>query len=360
MGFQWIRVYQFRNLENATIPVPSGQVFFIGENGQGKTNFLEAVYFLCYGSSFRTKRDDQLILTGNTEMAVAGQWVDKDLSREVQVQISQGKKRITVDKMQLEDRRELVETIPCVVFSHEDMEFVKGPPEMQRWFFNQTCSMMNSDYLDSLRSYSKIVKTRNAVLKDGRTDLLDVYNHQMVIEGLFLQNERKKTLEAFNNVFSQVYPYVSGLDEPVSIEYKPSWNSEDSLEILALLEKRRNYDLHLKTTTSGPHRDKFIFRYKGQDFSLLASTGQFRLISLVLRSAQAQMLAQQRNKEPIFLIDDVLLELDDKKRKKFLETLPTFSQAFYTFLPDEHVKEYIQGDRITYSVQNGIFYEESI
>ena len=360
MGFQWIRVYQFRNLEQATIPVPMGQVFFIGENGQGKTNFLEAVYFLCYGSSFRTKKDDHLIRSGSSEMAVAGHWVDSNRSLEVQVQIQQGKKRITVDKTVLEDRRELVETIPCVVFSHEDMEFVKGPPEMQRWFFNQTCSMINSEYLDSLRTYSKLVKTRNAVLKDGRTDLLEVYNHQLAVQGIELQKVRKKTLEAFNQIFAEVFPYVSGLDEPVWIEYKPSWNSDDPLEVLSFLEKRRNYDLQLKTTTSGPHRDKFIFRYQGQDFSLIASTGQIRLVSLVLRSAQAQLLAQTRQKEPVFLIDDVLLELDDGKRKRFLETLPKFSQAFYTFLPDEHIKEYIQGDRITYSVKQGTFYEESI
>jgi len=259
----------------------------------------------------------------------------------------------------LEERKELVQKIPCIVFSHEDMEFVKGPPEMQRWFFNQTCSMIQPGYLESLRTYGKLLKSRNAVLKDGRTDLLEVFDHQLAIEGIRLQSERKKILEVFNSVFAGIFHQVSELDSPVFIEYKASWNTDDPLEIMSILKRRKEYDLQLRTTTTGPQRDKFIFRYKNQDFSTLASTGQFRLMSLVLRSAQAQLLIQEKKKKPIFLLDDVLLELDDTKRKRFLETLPSFDQAFYTFLPDEPVKEYIKGNKITFNVKNGRFYEES-
>jgi len=361
VSFSSIYFYQFRNLQNATVPVPSEQVFFIGENGQGKSNFLEAIYFLCYGSSFRTRKDEHLVLHDTQEMAVSGTWNDDRGSSTLSIKIEKGKKTITLNGEVMKDRSQLVDMIPCVVFSHEDIEFVKGPPEVQRWFFNQTSSMVDPTFLDHLRRYTRILKTRNQILKDGRVDLLPVYDHQLVVHGLPLQAAREGLVDSFNKVFADIFSYVSDLPLPLEIRYIPSWgDNPQELDVLSLLEKKRDYDSFLKTSTRGPHRDKFTFFYGDQDFSTLGSTGQFRLVSLVLRAAQARLLADYRRKKPVLLIDDVLLELDDGRRKKFLQCLPEFSQAFYTFLPDEHVREYISGKRITYRVKNGAFYEESL
>lgn len=359
MPFAQIQFYQFRNLKNSRIPVPSEQVFFIGENGQGKTNFLEAVYFLCYGRSFRTKRDDQLVRHGADEAMVLGRWNDGGPDTEIKITMNKGKKEIRLDGRLLEDRGELVDLVPCVVFSHEDIDFVKGSPDMQRWFFNQTCSMIDREYLEHLRRYTKLLKSRNLVLKDGRRDLLGPYDHQLALHGIELQAFRKRAMVLVNEVVGRIFARVSGLQGDFSIDYQPNWGEpEGELEAIRILEERRELDLAQRTTTRGPHRDRFAFRYEGKDFTQMGSTGQLRLISLILRAAQAEILHDYRGRRPVLLIDDVLLELDDEKRKRFLSCLPAFSQAFYTFLPDEHVREYIQGERISFLVQDGEFHEK--
>ncbi|KGE71923.1 DNA replication/repair protein RecF [Spirochaeta lutea] len=357
MAFTAMRFYQFRNLQSAEIPVHSEQVFFVGENGQGKTNFLEAVYLLCYGSSFRTRKDDSLIRSGADSMAVHGVFTHQGIERVIQVRIVGGKKEVRVDDQVIKDRRELVEQIPCIVFSHEDIDFVKGPPEMQRYFFNQTGTMLGIQFLDDLRRYTRVLKTRNQVLKDGRYDLLDLYDSQLCEYGEVIQERRRELTEQFNAVFLDVFSRVSGLKPSVEIQYQPSWSSTlSSDQLREHVYLRREADISQRTTTSGPHRDRFVFSLMGEDFLPQASTGQLRLISLILRVAQARLLADMRDSKPILLIDDVLLELDPERRRRFIEVLPEFEQAFYTFLPDEHIIRRIEGDStVGFRVENGSF-----
>ena len=128
---------------------------------------------------------------------------------------------------------------------------------------------------------------------------------------------------------------------------------------LQRLQDRLPRDLAMKTTTSGPHRDKFFFFHQDQDFIGVASTGQMRLMSLLLRLSQASMVQKLGGKNPVLLLDDVLLELDFDKRKRFLANLPDYEQAFFTFLPDEQVAEYLKNDALCYRVEKGRFHEAS-
>lgn len=359
MPFQYIKFYQFRNLKDARIPVPSEQVFFIGENGQGKSNFLEALYLLCYGSSFRTRKDDQLVRRGMDEASLIAVWDNAAVQTQIRIIIRQGKKEIRINDKLIQDRAELVSIVPCVIFCHEDIDFVKGPPELQRWFFNQTCSMIDANYLQHLRRYTRVLKSRNQVLKDGRRDLLPIYDEQLVEEGLVLRGYRQGAIDLVNQAVARIFHAVSDLKKDFKIQYRPNWaEALDKEQAMEELQRRRDQDLAQRTSTSGPHRDRFNFVYDGADFTHIASTGQFRLISLIMRAAQAEILHSQRGKKPVLLVDDVLLELDDDKRKKFLACLPEFSQAFYTFLPDEHLRQYIQGDKTTFLVKDGEFHEK--
>ncbi|GAB6091057.1 DNA replication/repair protein RecF [Spirochaeta dissipatitropha] len=356
MSFSRIRWYQFRNLIDAELGIDSPNVCFVGRNGQGKTNVLEAVYLLCYGSSFRTRQDSLLIQHGCQEMAVSASVQTRDDDLLLDVRIQNGKKLIQVDNSPVQDRKDLIQNIPCIVFSHDDLEFVNGAPDRRRWFFNQTMSMGEPLFIDYLRNYSRILKSRNQTLKDGRKDLLNIYDGQLADAGMAIIKKRKDIIRQFNSSFFSLFREISELPYDLSIDYKTNWNSDAGVDGAVFeLERRREMDFRLGTTTSGPHRDKFIFSANGMDFTDIASTGQLRLLGLILRVAQARYLADLVGRKPVLLLDDVLLELDPQRRKKFMEFMPEYRQAFYTFLPDEHFSQYIQGDTMVYRVENGQF-----
>jgi len=358
MGFSWLRFYHFRNLEDKTVSTDAKQIFLVGKNGQGKTNFLEAVYFLCYGSSFRTRQDPNLIREKEKEMGVEGKYSTEDdiLPHDLSIQYRSGKKSINLDEKEVRDRKELVKTVPCIVFSHEDIEFVNGAPERKRWFFNQTLSLYDEYTIDMLRNYRKILKMRNTAIKDERFDLLDAYDNQLARAGFYIQERRKMVTDWFSHDFNEMFTSISGIQKPVELCYYPSWrNLNSEADVVTYLDDRREKDIALGTTTSGPHRDRFEFMTENRNFTEFASTGQLRLMSLILRVLQARFFAGRTGRKPVFLIDDVLLEMDRGRRDYFLSRLPEYEQAFFTFLPDEDFSSYKKSGALEYRVENGRF-----
>jgi DNA replication and repair protein RecF len=355
MPFTEVSLVNFRNIASQKLPVHYEQVFFVGPNGQGKTNFLEALYLLAYGRSFRSQRDDVMLRHGCDEMSVRGRWRDPGagIDAEISVRYRDRKKDIRINDSPIRDRKELAEQVPCIVFSHDDIEFVKGAPENQRWFFNQCLSTYRISFIEVLRSYGKIVRTRNQVIRDRQLDMLPLYDAQMAASGIEIAEARAELVADFNELFTPLFAAVSGLDEELSIEYRPSWKDGGTEAVVRYLAEHRDRDLVMNTSTSGPHRDRFLFRLAGRDFLKEASTGQLRLMGLVLRAAQARLFARMAGKAPVLLLDDVLLELDAPKRRKFMEELPRYQQAFFTFLPDENISIYSGDNAVLYRVKNG-------
>lgn len=358
MGFSYLRFYQFRNIRDCRLEMGKKNVCFVGRNGQGKTNVLEAVYLLCYGSSFRTKQESLLIQHGSDEMSLSGHVNNSDNDLQLDVRIQNNKKSIFVDDCFVADRRDIVENVPCIVFCHDDIDFVNGTPDKRRWFFNQTMSMGEPLFINYLRTYSRILKSRNQLLKETshNSDLLEVYDTQLAEAGIAIQQKRKLIIDAFNKNFENLFQEISELPYGLLIDYKPSWTTEDGITgAMHELKRKRDTDIRIGTTTTGPHRDKMVYTANASDFTLTASTGQLRLLSLILRVAQARYIAELAGIKPVLLLDDVLLELDPQRRKKFMLYLPQYLQAFYTFLPDEQFSQYISGDTLVYEVKNGEF-----
>lgn len=365
MGFHWIRFFQYRNLADERINLDAPRIFLVGENGQGKTNFLEAIYFLCYGSSFRTRIDQQLCRNSTDSLSVSGaftvgQSTVADDPNEIRIRIRNGRKEIRFNDQPVSDRKEIVQNIPCIVFAHQDIQFVQGGPDMQRWFFDQTLSLFDPTFIDTLRRYRKVLKLRNAAIKDERFDVIESYDPHLIAYGTRIQRARAEAVDAFNETFGGMIRAVSGLDDSVDIRYRPSWSIDltvaDDIEadILEKLKKRRRLDSRMRTTTSGPHRDRFIFTYRGRDFTDIASTGQTRLVSLVLRVSQARFFAEQAKRKPLLLLDDVLLELDPERRRRFLTVLPDAEQSFFTFLPDEQYPGHVDSQTEVFRVHDGV------
>ena len=351
MGFDEVRSVNFRNLtEGRTELSGADNIFLVGLNGQGKTNFLEMIYYLCYASSFRGKSDKDLCRHGEsgfftgTRYSFNGQHFGN-----LGISFKGGVRTVKIDEKIIRDRKELINNIPCVVFCHDDLSFVTGSPERKRVFFDQTLSYQYPLYVDSLRRYKKIVYQRNRVLKEKKRDLLEIYTVQMVKTGREIQIRRKELTELFNIHFSRYFQRISGLEEGLEIVYHPSWRGlENEKDIFDFLKSREEKEIFRGSSLYGPHRDNFLFMQSGKNFTDFGSTGQMRLISLIMRIAQADFISASQEKKPILLLDDVLLELDREKRALFLENLPPYEQAFFTFLPGDDT--YTQG-------QNSLFFD---
>jgi DNA replication and repair protein RecF len=360
MKFLKLSFTNFRNIKIKEINVEAPEVFFVGKNGQGKTNFLEAVYLLCYGTSFRTKMDRRLINKDSQQCNIKGWLKDEDgIVRERAIKFDSGaKKEIILDSKKVEDRKELLKDMPCILFSHEDMAFVKGTPEKKRWFMDQTLSLFNAQYIDLLRNYHLVLKNRNEILKNREMELIEVYNKSLALHGLNIMKSRISLIEEFNSIFSDFCGIIADLDSEIKISYRPSWNGlADEKDVLDRLESGIKRDVDFGLTTTGPHRDLFYFILNGDDFIKIASTGQIRLLSIALRVAQAIYYHKKTGKQPLFLMDDVLLELDQGKRDRCIQHLPEYSQIFFTFLPNENYGNYKKKDTRIYFVQDGVFTE---
>ena len=376
MIFSSVRTVSFRNLADAEVFTGAQDVFLIGENGQGKTNFLEAVYFCCYGSSFRGVSDSEIAHNGENNFSAAvkiseqADFVaanEKALEGEVLIKFEKGKKTILINGNKAEDRRDLLSVAPCIVFCHEDMDFISGSPERRRWFFDQVLSLYDPVYLDDLRRYRRVLKFRNATLRDyvlhrvsGNIEsLVDAFDIQCAEYGTKLMEKRMEAVRLFSDVFGPLYREVSGIDG-ITVQYVPSWKPAEGgacpgpEAAAAALAARRTADLNAGISLSGPHRDRYVFSCKCGEFTGKASTGQRRLLALLLRVAQARRFFEMTGKKPTLLLDDVLLEMDGEKRQKFLSVMPEYSQAFFTFLPEEPYQRYRKDDTLVYHVSGGV------
>ena len=358
--FLSLTLYNFRNLKNDTIDLFAKEVFFVGENGQGKSNLLEALYYASYASSFRTRNEGEVILNGEKEMSISALFNSSDTTDLVNIKLLNSRKRIEKNRKRVTDRKDLINTIPCVLFSHSDIEFASGEPERRRFFIDQTLSMYDTLYLESLRRYRHVLKSRNTVLKEQKLDMLGAYNAQLAHYGLEIERKRRDAIFRFNQIFSNLFEEISGISDLV-ISYEPAWKKKSETgfdfpnenEVISHLESRLEVDLKMNTTMSGPHRDRIRFLKNSFPFIPQASTGQRRLVSLVLRIAQGVFYTQVTGKKPVFLMDDVMLELDPAKREKFTSLLPEYDQLFCTFLPGEPYEHYKRSNTKIYFIENG-------
>lgn len=358
MPFLSITFKNFRNLNDRSLDLSYPEIFLIGKNGQGKTNLLEAIYVLAYGSSFRTKSDREIYKRLEDSFFVSALYKESEnVSHTVSVYSKARKKEISKNAKKISDRKELITTIPCIIFCHSDIEFANGEMQKRRFFLDQTLTLYNAEYIELLRKFNKILKTRNTVLKDKQVNLLDALDIQFAQAGLDIISRRASVVDEINNFFTPFYCQISGI-ENLRLEYRTSWKEKTLEAVLAFLQERRSNDMEFGTTMSGPQRDKIHYVQNKNLFLPRASTGQLRLISLILRAVQAKCYFEKTKRKPIILLDDVLLELDPEKKIKFTELLPEYDQLFCTFLPGEPIKNYRRENTKVYYVEDGNFTKE--
>ena len=329
-----IQFYNFRNIENCAVKFDSNIIYLIGKNAQGKTNFLEALYLLSYGASFRTRIISDLKKHNTTEFSVSAVYNDEHrVDHTTRFRWSGKGKEIFINDDKIMDRKALINLFPCVIFSYSDYVLVNGSSKLKRTYFDQIQCFQSIDYIDMTRKYEQILKNRNNALKNKQTKLLEFYNIQLSQIGIQIMETRKKIITECEELATAIFRDISRSQDTLSFEYIPAWkNCSSATDIIKELENNLALDLLHGYTCRGVHRDKIIYTINNKNASDFASTGQTRVISLILRIIQARIIADYTQKSPLLLLDDVLLELDNDKRNSVLSLLPPRSQIFFTFM----------------------------
>jgi DNA replication and repair protein RecF len=353
-----LQIRNFRNLKETQLQFNPGVNIFLGQNGQGKTNLLEAIYFLGIARYFRTSCDSALITQGMNGFFLSGTVVHQYIQDKIDVFLEDTKK-VRINNKFLPRIIDLIGHFQVIIFFPEDLHIVKGTPDIRRRFLDILLSQSNPQYLHYLQRYHKIHKHCNEMLWQLKTrqqeitmSELDVWDIQRQEVGSQLIKARKEAIEALNDLAASVHHQIASFhlleeemenSEILKISYKPSMFDK---------EKRRD-EIQKGRTLSGPHLDDMAFWINGIDAKRFSSQGQQRTAAISLRLAEMEYLYQQTKELPVLLLDDICSELDDIRRGYLMKAINQGGQIFITTTSIETVKELIDGATV-WTVRDGL------
>jgi DNA replication and repair protein RecF len=337
-------IRDFRNYKSLDIDFNSRLTFFIGENGEGKTNFLESIQMLSTLKSFRDNSDDE-ILSWNSDTFYLSGSITKDI-HDIKLELGYTKKeskrkKIKLNGNEISKKIDFIGNLVTVVFSPLDLKIIDGGPAERRKLLDTILSTINKNYLINILEYNKILKHRNSLLKNKTQSAKEFipWEKMLVERGISLMEERKNLVLFLSEKFKNNLLELSGAKDDFEIFYKPNIKNIDTYS--ELLSTRRDLDFRLGYTSIGPHRDDLFIGKENRDITEFGSQGQKRSTVISLRTAQFQYVKEKIKDTPVLLIDDVIRELDIKRREYFVNLLLGSGQAFFTTTDLEGIKDYI-------------------
>jgi DNA replication and repair protein RecF len=328
----------FRNLRSQELELPAEGVALIGDNAQGKSNFLEAIYYLETLRSFRGVRDEQMVAFDADVFRVVGTTESGDERRRVEVAAAfqkKGKrKKVSIDGTEPERMADALGHLSAVIFSPADVELVSGGPSERRRFLDIVLSLNEPGYLGALQDYRKILLRRNAALKGGEApSVVSAWNHGLIRSGAEIMQTRRAWVEHRHAAFADYYHRVSGRDG-ARMTYRPSVPLVDASSVQDVREafaealgRSAEQERRMGVTVVGPHRDDVRLRLEdereGLDLRDYGSGGQRRTAALALRLVEAATIRDRRTHRPLILLDDVFAELDGGRSERILELIET-------------------------------------
>lgn len=319
-----ISLQYFRNFEKINLELSDGINILYGLNAQGKTNFIESVYFCATGRSHRTNYDRELIKFAQNEAHIQI-YVQKDsLTDRIDVHIKkEGKKGIAVNGIAVKRLGELFGVLLTVIFSPEDLQLVKAGPSERRRFMDMEICQLSPVYYYELQQYYKILKQRNGLLKDIQKknelkETLFVWDEQLVGHGVKIMKYRADFINKINKLSSGIHRKITDGAEKMEVIYKPGVKPQEFLE---KLNKYAERDMAQGVTSVGVHKDDLNFQINGQDTRIYGSQGQQRTVSLSLKLAEIDLIKEEKGETPVLLLDDVLSELDKTRQNCLLESI---------------------------------------
>ncbi len=384
----------FRNYANLEVDFDESRNILVGENAQGKTNLVEAIYMTAFAKSFRTNNASDMIRfgekTGRVSVYVESEEIEKNINITLR---SDGKKMIQKDGKAVKRTADLLNTVVVIVFTPDDLRIIKDSPEKRRAFINRELSQMRPRYYEQLRRYNEALKEKNALLKgffnvkkktftraDNLTlndansgasfegtnpydnskryneDLLDIYDRQLADAGYELIRYRTEFTEMLSEEAAEIMRNISDGREELEIRYKTACDFVTATEgrdiLFSQIKHNRDRDIYNGSASLGPHRDDLEFYINGNDARKFGSQGQQRTVALSLKLAEIRIARQMLGEAPVLLLDDVLSELDPG-RQRFLISEIDDVQLFITSaeLADE-VRSALRGGTL-FRIENG-------
>lgn len=333
MYLQKLTLENYRNYEKEIISFDPGINLFLGKNGQGKTNLLEAVYYLSCASTFRGgKKTDELIRLNQDYFRLTGELMRE---RKYNIDISanrQKKKQIKVNNVLYKKSVDLYGILQAVLFSPDDLKIVKGSPAERRRYLDMSISQYNKNYAYNLQKYQKVLIQRNSLLKEKQqradyNDILDVWDEQLAMYGSILITARIDYLKKIIPLARKIHQDLSDGLEKLNITYQSSLGKISEMPtdavnelFLRTLKKNKKEEIRRGTSMFGLHRDDLIFYLNDLPLRIYGSQGQMRSFILALKMAEAKIFIRDGEK-PLMLLDDVLSELDDLRREYLLREI---------------------------------------
>lgn len=337
MYIKEIELKNFRNYEDFSTDFDKNVNLVIGKNAQGKTNLIEAIYLSSIGRSFRTSHDNDLIRFGQNGAFVRVLAQKEVIDTKVEINIhSNYKKSIKKDGSLVMKTSQLLENIFIVIFSPEDMKIVKDEPEKRRKFIDRELAQIKPAYYDYLGNYKKALLQRNTYLKEERVDpaVLSLWDAQLVKYGSGLMQMRKSFIDQIDVFSGKIHNNITNGKEKLNVKYAPNISYVDGIveqekEFSLSIEKAFDNDMRLRTTTRGPHKDDMHFFVNDVDARNFGSQGQQRTCALSLKLAELDFIKEETGEDAILLLDDVMSELDEERRKYLVKALSS-NQLFIT------------------------------
>lgn len=355
-----ISVLNYRNLADVALAFSGKINCFIGSNGMGKTNLLDAIYYLSFCKSALSAVDSSNIKHENPFFLIQGFYTsDSGIDSEISCGLKRGeKKQIKRNKKSYERFSEHIGTIPLVMVSPADNELIAGGSDERRRFMDVVISQYDREYLSALIRYNKSLAQRNVMLRAEYApdaEMMSLMEDMMVVEAQRVYEGRKRFVEELTPIFEEFHSYITGGNEKVSICYR---SDVDDGNLGGLLLESRVNDRRLGHTTKGVHRDELLMQLDGYPIKKEGSQGQNKSYLVSLKLAQYDFLSRKGGETPLLLLDDIFDKLDSGRVEKIINLVAgdKFGQIFITDVNREHIDgilEYINGEYKLFGVTKG-------
>ena len=356
-----IDLQNFRNYSLERISFDEHTNILYGDNAQGKTNILEAVYVSGTTKSHKGSKDYEMISFDCDESHIKAIVSKKNIDYRIDMHIKKNKnKGIAVNGVPIKRAVELYGIVNIIFFSPEDLNIIKNGPSGRRKFMDMELCQLDKIYVSNLLQYNKAVEQRNKLLKDimfnpSLEDTLDIWDMQILKFGSDIISRRRKFIENVNKIIKDIHSRLSGGKEELIIKYEPSVEESDFEKVL---NDNREKDIKFKMTSAGPHRDDISFMINGIDIRKYGSQGQQRTTALSLKMSEIDLVKKVTGDTPILLLDDVLSELDSNRQNYLLNSIHDIQTIITCTGLDEFVNNRFDINRI-FKVVNGHVYREN-
>ncbi len=357
MFIKKLMLMNYRNYENLNIDFCRNVNVFIGDNAQGKTNILEAIYYAAFAKSHRTSKDKELINWNSNRSFISLSVGKERLDKKIDIAIlKDGKKAISINSVKINKIGELFGTFNVVMFSPEDLKIIKESPGVRRKFIDMELCQLDKRYYFNLVQYNKVLSERNVVLKNRSLseEVLDIYDTQLITFGEYIIKSRLSYIEALNTYGAEIHKEITLGKEKIEFKYESSIKDLNNLkeDFYKQLIRNRRKDIERGISTVGPHRDDFTVLINNVDTKSYGSQGQQRTAVLTIKFASLKVIKEINGEYPVLLLDDVLSELDFNRKRYILSTIKDI-QTIITCTGIADINNYLDSKSKVFKVKNG-------